>query len=236
MITGDVEYKEYLRTLNDSYNPPNILVRIPADEPIYDINLNTRVISPPKFIGVEADHEAEILYFKIDRYYDQIDLAQCMCMVQFRNAHNEEYVYIIPAYDTLSIPGKMILPWDIQSPVTKYGGTVEFSFKFFKIDKASGELLYELNTQVCKTKVLVGWANKYGANHNYKQFTVDQVLTTPDIEPILDENGNPVGIDPTKEISETNPPAFRVTGYGIWSKMQEIFDADKKINLYWIDV
>jgi len=38
-------------------------MRIPADEPIYNINLNTRVIDPPKFLGVEADHEAEAIFF-----------------------------------------------------------------------------------------------------------------------------------------------------------------------------
>lgn len=211
MITGSEEYKQYLATLADSYNPPNILIRIPADEPIYKIDLNTRVIEPPKMLGVEADHEAELVYFMVDRYYDQVDLAQCICGIQFKNAYQEEYIYIVPVYDVLSMPGKIIFAWNIQSPVTKYGGTVEFSFKFFKIDKTSGELLYELNTLVCKTKVLVGWANKYGANHKYNQFTVDQILTDT-----YDENGNIVK--------------------GIWSKIQEIYDADKKFQVYWIDV
>lgn len=211
MITGSEEYKQYLATLADSYNPPNILIRIPADEPIYKIDLNTRVIEPPKMLGVEADHEAELVYFMVDRYYDQVDLAQCICGIQFKNAYQEEYIYIVPVYDILSMPGKIIFAWNIQSPVTKYGGTVEFSFKFFKIDKTSGELLYELNTLVCKTKVLVGWANKYGANHKYNQFTVDQILTDT-----YDENGNIVK--------------------GIWSKIQEIYDADKKFQVYWIDV
>ena len=200
MITGSAEYKEYLATLGNSYNPPNILIRIPASEPIYNINLNTRVIDPPKMLGVEADHEAELLYFMVDRYFDQVDLAQCVCAVQFRNAGYEEYMYIIPAYDTLSCPGKIIFAWNIQSPVTKYGGNVEFSFKFFKIDKTSGELLYELNTLVCKTKVLVGWATKNGANHKYKDWTVDEILTDK-----FDENGN--------------------IEKGLWSKLQEVFDA-----------
>ena len=210
MITGSEEYKQYLATLADSYNPPNVLIRIPADEPIYKIDLNSRVVEAPKILGVEADHEAELVYFMVDRYYDQVDLAQCVCGIQFRNAYQEEYIYIVPVYDVLSMPGKIIFAWNVQSPVTKYGGTVEFSFKFFKIDKTSGELLYELNTLVSKTRVLVGWANKNGANHKYNQFTVDQILTD-----IYDENGNIVK--------------------GIWSKIQEIYDADKKFQVYWID-
>lgn len=211
MITGSAEYKEYLATLANSYNPPNILIRIPASEPIYKIDLNTRVIEAPKMLGVEADHEAELIYFMVDRYFDQVDLAQCVCAVQFRNARFEEYMYIVPAYDTLSCPGKLIFAWNIQSPVTKYGGNVEFSFKFFKIDKTSGELLYELNTLVCKTKVLVGWATKNGANHKYQQWSVDEILTDK-----FDENGN--------------------VEKGIWTKIQEIYDAGNQLNVFWKDL
>ena len=211
MITGSAEYKEYLATLADSYNPPNILIRIPAAEPVYKIDLNTRVAEAPKFLGVESDHEAELIYYVVDRYYDQVDLAQCVCAVQFRNAHLEEYMYIIPAYDVTSMPGKIIFAWNILSPVTKFGGSVEFSFKFFKIDKTSGELLYELNTLVSKSKVLVGWATKNGANHKYNQFTADQILTD-----IFDDNGN--------------------VEKSIWSKIQAIYEAGNKFNVYWHDV
>ena len=211
MITGSEEYKQYLATLADSYNPPNILIRVPAEEPIYKIDLNSRAVEAPKVLGVESDHEAELIYFMVDRYFDQMDLSQCICGIQFRNAQNEEYIYIVPVYDILSVPGKIIFAWNIQSPVTKYGGTVEFSFKFFKIDKTSGELLYELNTLVVKSKVLIGWASRNGVNHKYNQFTVDQILTD-----IYDENGNIVK--------------------GIWSKIQEIYDANKKFNIYWFDV
>ena len=211
MITGSAEYKEYLATLADSYNPPNILIRIPADEPIYKVDLNSRVVEAPKMLGVESDHEAELIYFMVDRYFDQVDLAQCVCAIQFRNAYQEEYMYIVPAYDTLSVPGKIIFAWNIQSPVTKYGGNVEFSFKFFKIDKTSGELLYELNTLVSKTKVLVGWATKNGANHKYNTWTVNEIITDK-----FDENGN--------------------IEKGLWSKLQELFDAGNELNVFWKDL
>ena len=228
MITNSKEYQQFLASLSYSYNPPTILIRIPADEPIYNIDLNSRVIDPPKFLGVEADHEAEAIFFQVDRFYDNIDLSQCVGAIQFRNAKNEEYIYIIPAYDITSSPNKIIFAWDIQSPVTKYGGTVQFALKFFKIDKTSGELLYELNTLVCKSKVLVGWASKNGVNHNYNQFTVDQVLTDPTLEPEYDESGN-------VKLDKNGNPILKITGYGIWSKIQEIFEADKKYNVYWIE-
>ena len=229
MITGSAEYKAYLATMANSYNPPNILIRIPVAEPIYEIDLNTRNVSTPKFLGVEADHDAEIIYFIMDRFYDNYDLSQAIGVVQFKNAKNEEYMYVIPAYDITSVPNKLIFGWNIQSPVTKYGGNVQFSFKFFKMDKTSGELLYELNTLVAKTRVLTGWATKNGSQHNYLKYTVDRILSEPGIQPVVDENGEP-------QYDEEGNPMFEVTGYGIWSKIQEIYEANKKFNVYWTDV
>lgn len=180
MITGSQEYQEFLASIADSYNPPNIRLRIPTDEPVYEVNLNTRTIAAPAFLGVEADHESELIYFEMDRFYDSMDLSTCIGLVQFRNAKNEEYYYVIPYYDVLSKTGKMIFAWDIQSPVTKYGGSIQFSFKFFKVEKTSRELLYELNTTVAKSRVLVGWATKNGATHNYESIDAASLLVNND--------------------------------------------------------
>lgn len=180
MVTGSEEYQRFLASIAESYNPPSIRMRIPTDEPVYEVNLDTRVISTPSFLGVEADHEAELIYFEMDRFFDSVDLSTCIGLVQFRNAKNEEYYYVIPYYDIVSKTGKLIFAWDIQSPATKYGGSVQFSFKFFRVDTASGELLYELNTLVAKTRVLVGWANKNGANHNYNTISAEDILVNND--------------------------------------------------------
>lgn len=224
MITSE---NEYLQTIVNSYNPPNILIRIPAEEPIYSINLDNRVVAAPEFLGVEADHEAEILYFLMDRYYDNIDLSECIGVISFKNAKNEEYMYVIPAYDIKSYPGKILMAWNIQSPVTKYSGIISFAFKFFKMDKASGELLYELNTMAAKSRVLTGWA-RTGAKHDYRNYTVDRILSEPGIEPILDASGNPV-------LDDDGNPTFEVTGYGIWSKIQALYEANQTFAVYWHD-
>lgn len=176
MITGSEEYKEFLASLANSTDPPLIRIRIPKDEPVYQINWDTRIVDAPDFIAVEADHEAELIYFEMDRYFDLMDLSQCIGFVQFKNAKNEEFFYVIPYYDITSKDGKIIFAWDIQAPVTKYGGVVQFSFKFFKVNQATGELVYELNTTVAKTKVLVGWANKAGANHTYNTLDSSQII------------------------------------------------------------
>ena len=229
MITGEAEYLQYLANIANSYNPPNILIRIPVDEPVYKIDLNTRSVETPKFLGVEAEHQAEVIYFIMDRYYDNVDLSNCIGVVQFKNARNEEYMWVIPAYDVTSVPNKLIFGWNIQSPITKYGGNVQFSFKFFKMDKTSGELLYELNTLVVKTKVLVGWASYGGFNHHdYLNYPVERILSDPGIVPVLNDQGEPT-------YNEDGEPVFEVTGYGIWAKVQDIFDKNKEFNVYWED-
>lgn len=180
MITGSEEYKLFLASIANSYTPPTMRMRVPTDEPVYKIDLNSRAVEAPEILGVEADHEADLIYFEMDRFFDSVDLSTCIGMVQFRNAKHEEYYYVIPYYDIDSIRGKIIFAWDIQSPVTKYGGAVQFSFKFFRVSPTSGELLYELNTLVAKSKVLVGWANKNGANHNYNAISAEDILVNND--------------------------------------------------------
>ena len=180
MITGSTEYENYkafIDSLAESYNPPITTVRIPTDEPIYQIDWDTRSVEAPEYFGVEGDHEAEYLYFEMDRYYDQIDLATCLGLVCFKNANDETYYQLIPAYDTLTKPRKIIFAWDIQHVVAKYGGTVSFAFKFIKINRGTKELLYEINTRVASSKVYPGWKSKAGYSHDYKDApTASQVF------------------------------------------------------------
>ena len=167
MITSSQEYQEFLAGIAETA-PSTMKMRIPTYEPVYEIDLNTRKITPPPFIGVEGDHEAEYIYFQVDRYFDGLDLSNAIGLIVFKNAKNEEYYQIIPYYDIYSIEGKIIFPWVIQAPAALYGGTVSFSVKFYQVDPTSGKLLYELNTLIAKTKVLVGWANMTGQSHTYE--------------------------------------------------------------------
>jgi hypothetical protein len=54
---------------------------LPLDEEPFFIDANSRVINPsPSFprnvVGVRGDQVAEIIYFKINRYFDATDLAE----------------------------------------------------------------------------------------------------------------------------------------------------------------
>jgi hypothetical protein len=39
------------------------------------------VVEAPPVLGVKKDHYAETLYFSVDRYYDNMDLASTTCLI-----------------------------------------------------------------------------------------------------------------------------------------------------------
>lgn len=181
MITSNEEYLAFLSSISES-TPKVLQMRLPTTEPIYSVDLNSRSISAPPFIGVAGDHEAEIIFFEVDRFYDYIDLSDTLGLISFTNAKKEEFWYIIPFYDITSVRGKMIFPWVIQAPAALYGGTVTFAIKFFKINPLTHKLLFELNTTQATTKVLVGWSDQItSSTHTYNTLDPEQVLVDNDL-------------------------------------------------------
>jgi hypothetical protein len=90
MITSSQEYEQFLANIAED-TPSTIVMRLPTTEPVYEIDWNSRSVSAPPFIGVEGDHEAEIIYFEMDRYFDAFDLAETIGLIIFKNARQEQY-------------------------------------------------------------------------------------------------------------------------------------------------
>lgn len=105
MITTAEEYNEKLYLINNA-NYPTQALALPKDEFIYEIDLNTRIIKAPTFLGVEKDHKAETIYFLCDRIYCGIDLATTSCLVQYVNAKGEGRYFPVPFYDTTTYSGR----------------------------------------------------------------------------------------------------------------------------------
>ena len=148
--------EEYLRRLADIQNEYNLkeLVMLPEDEPRFIIDLDTRKIILPdefKFLAVENDHNAETIYFEIDRYYDKQDLSQKTCIVQYKNTSDTKAIegfYPVTKLDIDTVPGKILFGWTIENKVTVLPGSVDFSIRFYSIDD-SGRLpvfTYNINT------------------------------------------------------------------------------------------
>lgn len=155
MKVSPQEYNSMLHNLKDP-NMFTAMLRIPKDEPIYEINLNTRIIKAPKFLSVEEDHNSEIIWFKVDRFFDNIDLYNGACWIQYKNANKEEFFYGAPLLISVDEYGKeiILIPWAIGESVSKISGTVEFSFQFFKLTEDNLQFKYRLNTLSSKSKIL----------------------------------------------------------------------------------
>lgn len=170
MITSSEEYKQHLYIIQDTNFPKLVAADIPENEAKLIIDLNTRQVSAPEFLSVQKDHNAETLYFIVDRYYDNVDLATMSCIVQYQNASrnksNSGYIYAVPQYYLIAPEGKqkLIFPWVIEGPATAYSGVVTFSVRFYRIsgeyndniENSTLEYEYLLNTLSAKSKVLEG--------------------------------------------------------------------------------
>ena len=156
MITNAQDYEEALWELQ-SRAPTRRAILLPKDEKIYDINLNTRKISVPKYLSVAKDHEAETIYFKFDRYYDYTDLTSKCCVIQYTNANGESYIYPVPYYDTQTFinTNQVVIPWCIQGKATEKAGMVKFAVKWYATNE-NKKLCYSLNTLKAEAEVLAG--------------------------------------------------------------------------------
>lgn len=140
---------------------------MPLDEPLFEIDANKRSISVPSDfnkngIGVKGDHCAEVLYFKIDRYFDARDLYDGTDYIvinwQFRGANegrNKElatHTSLAFAPDDTYIPGSIVFGWVIEQDMTPSKGTLSFSISFIS-KNTDNTYSYALNTTVASVAV-----------------------------------------------------------------------------------
>ena len=179
MITTPKEYDDLLYRIQDE-NKPSLAVLLPNDEKIYEIDMNSRKIEAPKYLSVELDHRAETIYFKVGRYYDNIDLANMTCVVQYINAKGEGRVYPVPFYDveTYADENMMLFPWCIDGEATKASGNVTYSVRFYDIDESATYMRYNMSTLPSKSEVLHGISSKTDIDdsNDYLLSFKDQIL------------------------------------------------------------
>lgn len=141
---------------------PEYYAMLPVDEPFFEINANTRIITVPEAfkkngISIQNDHLAEVVYFKIDRYFDRNDLA------------NDTNIYIdwkmgstegrsIALWPTTAIDnGYIIFGWGIDQRLTTTKGTIQFAVRIESDDKdgdTGPDLIF--NTLVASVNINAG--------------------------------------------------------------------------------
>ncbi len=148
-------------------------LRMPVDEDFLLINNNTREIGVSKTsfakngIAVEADHLAEIVYFKVDRYFDRMDLAQNKMNIEIRwsllNSKRQTIKYGSSKalfIDAESYPGEVVFGWAVSRDMCSEAGLLAFSVCFYIGENKAAEEIglrdYSLNTQIASLPVKAG--------------------------------------------------------------------------------
>jgi hypothetical protein len=148
------EYFSYIVQLNEINRRYTIL---PLDEDVFEIDANTRAITVPQSfqtngISVQGDEVAEIVYFKIRRFYDAIDLDTKDIYIQWRSAAKDEDgnpidgVSVPWVKDVESAPGFIIFGWPLSSKITAKAGQIQFAVRFYEFDNEKDILTYSLST------------------------------------------------------------------------------------------
>ena len=160
MIITAEEYKQAL--LNIQQGTTVVHTTLPATEPRFHVDLDTRTITIPdefKFLATKKETKAETIYFVCDRYFDDIDLSTKTCVVQWINTDGSTTnrgLYPVTELDIDSIDGKIVFGWQIQSESTQIPGKIEFAISFYKIGEDElGENVFKYNLTTLATSSLI---------------------------------------------------------------------------------
>ena len=124
-------------------------LRLPLDEPMLVIDANTRKIdvdsTPFKAngIAVQGDHLAETVFFKIDKYFDYMDLMNTDIYINWKIGSESGRDKCFIKSDSI-IPGCIVFGWSIADHMTGKSGALSFAVEL-EIVQDDGKK-YSLNT------------------------------------------------------------------------------------------
>ena len=160
-------YKNLLADIKNAAIQSTSTINMPSNKSFYEVDLNNRIIHGPSIISVQGEHYAETVYFLVDRFYDNMDLAQTNCVIHYV-INDKSYVYAVPFCDVRSYEGKIIIPWSISMSATQTSGTIQYFISFYLLDNSqlaqdysiegdidNPEYIYNLNTRPASSQVLV---------------------------------------------------------------------------------
>ena len=157
-----MNYKSLLAEIkNAAMASPSDVIAVPSNKQLYNIDLNTREVEAPEILSIQGEHYAETVYFLVDRYYDNMDLAQTNCVVQYV-INGQSYIYTVPFCDITTYENKMVIPWSISISATQRSGIIKFFIRFYLIapetitddDTSQAEFSYSLSTLPAQSKIL----------------------------------------------------------------------------------
>lgn len=144
-----------LGTITTEYNEKNLdpkFLKLPAEEPTFNIDANSRKIEvPSEFksngLSVQGDNLAETVFFTIARYFDYMDLSTCEISINWKmgTETGKTQNFIL---STNIKPGYIVFGWPINSAITKKNGSLSFAVEFSKTETQNDNTVktYSFNT------------------------------------------------------------------------------------------
>ena len=146
-----------------------LILPVENDENFFEINANTREITVPEVfkqngVSVQGDAIAEMLYFRIDRYFDMDDLGEKDVYIEWKlpvdpetkeRAVGASRPFIV---DTSIEADHVIIGWPIHQKLTKIPGKIEFALRFFDIGEDKDgpykdKLVYSFSTLPAEVEI-----------------------------------------------------------------------------------
>lgn len=164
-----LDTETYIANLDKLANATNgtKYVRLPIDEDVFEVDANARTITVPKNsfakngVGVVGDELAEIIYFRMARFFDIADLASndMQIYIQWENAEGKQGVSLAYAKDMFSDPEKVYFGWALSSAITAKAGNIKFNIRVVKRGKVVENgvevpaILYSFSTQTATVAI-----------------------------------------------------------------------------------
>ena len=162
---ADLKYLVELEDANSSDNRKVLhslgrrYTMLPLDETPFEVDANSRKITiPTNFsangVAVQGDQLAEVLYFRIDRYFDAKDLDDAEIFIQWETADGQTGLSAPIVIDIMSEPNKIIFGWALSETLTKTPGNIKFAVRFYKwANEAMTKLSYSWASQTVSVAV-----------------------------------------------------------------------------------
>lgn len=170
-------------------NPNYEFLKIPLDEPHFEVDLNTRNIKVPEEfrqngISVTGDQMAELLFFEVDRFFDATDLMNTKIYILWSNAFDNR-INKTEAFDPQAFSiketeynEKIIFGWPISDDITAAAGKIKIAIQFeiMQDDKVT----YNLSTLPKEVSVNAGlqFNGKTTDASIFKQYLANHVVNS----------------------------------------------------------
>jgi hypothetical protein len=97
---------------------------------------------------MQEDHRADTIYFEMDRYFEDVDLMACTCIIEYINISSDKNQKANARIYPVTLRGlhtildeehggypteKMLIAWNIGNEATLYDGILRFSITFYRV-------------------------------------------------------------------------------------------------------